>query len=115
MKCDADIRKDLSIKILISGGNSLYNGFEDRLQKELSALEPISMNMETSAPLDRKNMVWMGGSLLASHSSFQQMWICKEEYDDFGPSIVHKNVSDEINKIDNSAIKRAILFIFCLT
>uniref|UniRef100_A0A1X7VST2 Actin, cytoplasmic n=1 Tax=Amphimedon queenslandica TaxID=400682 RepID=A0A1X7VST2_AMPQE len=35
-------------------------------------------------------IVWIGGSILASLSTFQQMWISKQEYDESGPSIVHR-------------------------
>ena len=34
--------------------------------------------------------VWIGGSILASLSTFQQMWISKQEYDESGPAIVHR-------------------------
>merc|ERR1712130_482450 len=40
--------------------------------------------------LERKYSVWIGGSILASLSTFQQMWISKQEYDESGPSIVHR-------------------------
>merc|ERR1712210_432326 len=36
---------------------------------------------------ERKYSVWIGGSILASLSTFQQMWISKQEYDECGPSI----------------------------
>ncbi|TKR82578.1 hypothetical protein L596_016277 [Steinernema carpocapsae] len=39
---------------------------------------------------ERKYSVWIGGSILASLSTFQQMWISKQEYDESGPSIVHR-------------------------
>ncbi|MHC0039877.1 hypothetical protein [Pseudoneobacillus sp. C159] len=42
------------------------------------------------APPERKYSVWIGGSILASLSTFQQMWISKQEYDESGPSIVHR-------------------------
>ena len=42
------------------------------------------------APPERKYSTWIGGSILASLSTFQQMWISKEEYDESGPSIVHR-------------------------
>ena len=32
----------------------------------------------------------IGGSVLASLSTFEQMWVTKEEYDADGPSIVHR-------------------------
>merc|ERR1712176_86083 len=36
------------------------------------------------------NTVMSGGSILASLSTFQQMWISKQEYDECGPAIVHR-------------------------
>jgi actin len=39
---------------------------------------------------ERKYSVWIGGSILASLSTFQQMWISKQEYDESGPQIVHR-------------------------
>lgn len=36
------------------------------------------------APPERKYSVWIGGSILASLSTFQQMWIAKSEYDESG-------------------------------
>ena len=37
------------------------------------------------------NVVCFGGSILSSISTFEEMWIKKEEYDEAGPSIVHRN------------------------
>jgi actin-related protein len=42
------------------------------------------------APPERKYSVWIGGSILSSLSTFQQMWISKSEYDESGPTIVHR-------------------------
>lgn len=46
--------------------------------------------LQIIAPPERKYSVWIGGSILASLSTFQQMWISKQEYDEAGPSIVHR-------------------------
>ncbi|KAF0991229.1 hypothetical protein HZS_1224, partial [Henneguya salminicola] len=56
MKCDVDIRKDL--------------------------YAPSTMKIKIVAPEERKYSVWIGGSILASLSTFQQMWISKQEYDE---------------------------------
>jgi actin-related protein len=48
------------------------------------------MKIKIIAPPERKYSVWIGGSILASLSTFQQMWISKQEYDESGPSIVHR-------------------------
>src|SRR5271156_3418430 len=90
MKCDVDIRKDLYGNVVLSGGTTMFPGIADRMQKELTALAPSTMKIKIIAPPERKYSVWIGGSILASLSTFQQMWISKQEYDESGPSIVHR-------------------------
>ena len=89
MKCDVDIRKDLYANTVLSGGNTMFPGIADRMQKEITAFAPQTMKIKIIAPPERKYSVWIGGSILASLSTFQQMWISKQEYDESGPSIVH--------------------------
>lgn len=89
IKCDVDVRKDLYGNIVMSGGTTLFPGIAERMQKEITALAPSSMKVKIIAPPERKYSVWIGGSILASLSTFQQMWISKQEYDESGPSIVH--------------------------
>jgi actin beta/gamma 1 len=90
MKGDVDIRRDLYGNIVMSGGTTMYPGIADRMQKEITTLAPSSMKVKIVAPPERKYSVWIGGSILASLSTFQQMWISKAEYDEAGPSIVHR-------------------------
>jgi len=90
MKCDVDIRKDLYANVVLSGGTTMYMGIADRMSKEITALAPASMKVKIIAPPERKYSVWIGGSILSSLSTFQQMWISKQEYDESGPSIVHR-------------------------
>uniref|UniRef100_A0A674NEK8 Actin, cytoplasmic 2 Actin, cytoplasmic 2, N-terminally processed n=1 Tax=Takifugu rubripes TaxID=31033 RepID=A0A674NEK8_TAKRU len=88
--CDVDIRKDLYANTVLSGGTTMYPGIADRMQKEITSLAPTTMKIKIIAPPERKYSVWIGGSILASLSTFQQMWISKQEYDESGPSIVHR-------------------------
>jgi actin-related protein len=90
MKCDVDIRKDLYNNIVMSGGTTMFNGIAERMQKEIKALAPDSMTIKIIAPPERKYSVWIGGSILSSLSTFEEMWITKAEYDEAGPSIVHR-------------------------
>ncbi|CAN3371763.1 hypothetical protein DIURU_002977 [Diutina rugosa] len=89
MKCDLDVRKELYNNIVMSGGTTMFPGIAERMQKEITSLAPSSMKVKIIAPPERKYSVWIGGSILASLSTFQQMWISKQEYDESGPSIVH--------------------------
>jgi len=90
MKCDVDIRKDLYANTVMSGGTTMFTGLAERLNKEIVNLAPASMSIKIVAPPERKYSVWIGGSILASLSTFEDMWVTKEEYDESGPSIVHR-------------------------
>jgi len=90
MKCDVDIRKDLYNNIVLSGGSTMFSQIDERMKKEMESQAPASMNIKIIAPPERKYSVWIGGSILSSLSTFEEMWIKKEEYDESGPSIVHR-------------------------
>ncbi len=92
-KCDLDIRRDLYGNVVLSGGTTMFPGIADRMQKELTSLSPSSMKVKIVAPPERKYSVWIGGSILASLSTFQNLWCSKQEYDESGPGIVHRSQS----------------------
>ena len=91
-KCDIDLRRDLYYSIILSGGNSMYNGLPERLTKEIKALVPESIKDEIKviASPERKFSVWIGGTILSNISTFESMWITKTEYEEYGCSIIHK-------------------------
>jgi len=81
---------DLYSLFLIFTGTTMYPGIADRMEKEIKALAPSTMKVKIIAPPERKYAVWIGGSILSSLSTFETMWISKREYDESGPSIVHR-------------------------
>jgi actin len=89
LKCDVDIRKDL-YNICLSGGTTMFPGIADRMTSEVANLAPSAIKVKVVSPPERKYSVWIGGSILGSLSTFQQMWISKMEYDEAGPGIVHR-------------------------
>jgi actin beta/gamma 1 len=88
-KCDIDVRRNLYENIVLSGGTTMFPGIGERMTKELTAMAPSTVRIKVVAPHERKYSVWIGGSILSSLSTFQQMWISKQEYDESGPAIVH--------------------------
>lgn len=90
MKCDVDIRRELYANVVLSGGTTMYEGIGDRMTKELTKLVPSSMAIKVIAPPERKYSVWIGGSILCSLSTFSTMWVTREEYDETGPTVVHR-------------------------
>ena len=90
MKCDSDVRRDLFANIILSGGSTLFEGMAERMWQEMHTLAPTNNRIKVLAPPERKYSVWLGGSILASLSTFQTMWITKQEYDENGPNIIHR-------------------------
>ncbi|KAK1865638.1 hypothetical protein I4F81_008167 [Pyropia yezoensis] len=90
MKTDIDIRKDLYANAVMSGGSTMFAGIASRVQKEVETLAPASIKIKVIAPPERQYSVWIGGSILSSLSTFQAMWVNRSEYEETGPSIVHR-------------------------
>jgi len=88
--CDIDIRKDLFSNIILSGGTTMYAGIADRVQKEVTDASAPTLKIKVIAPPERKYSIWIGGSIVTSLSTFQNMWVTKEEYEESGPSIIHR-------------------------
>ena len=87
MKRDVDIREELFANICLSGGSTMFPGFAERLEKEITSLAP-TMRVNVVAMPERKNAVWIGGSILASLPTFPQMLITSDEYEECGFGIV---------------------------
>ncbi|XP_063043417.1 actin-like protein 6B [Engraulis encrasicolus] len=91
--CDIDIRPGLYGSVVVTGGNTLLQGFTERLNRELSQKAPPSMRLKliaSNSSIERRFSSWIGGSILASLGTFQQMWISKQEYDEGGKQTVER-------------------------
>jgi centractin len=101
-RTDVDLRKTLYSNIVLAGGSTLFPGMEilwrftnhvgfgDRLLNEMKHLAPKDIKIKISAPPERKYSTWMGGSIVASLTTFKKMWISSEEYDEDGASVVFR-------------------------
>ncbi len=90
IQCDMDVRKELYQSVLLSGGTTLFQGFQNRLAAEVQRFSPEQVRAKVLAPNERMFSVWIGGSILGSLTTFRQMWISADEYHEVGPSIVNK-------------------------
>ena len=95
-KCPAEQRKRLFSNVKVSGGTSMFRGVPERLCIELQNFATLSKNkfkFRVAAPPDRSFSVWQGGAILASLTTFDLMWVTREDYEESGPRIVHKKCS----------------------
>jgi actin-related protein len=90
MKCDVEMQEQLWGNIVVSGASTLFQGFADRLNQEISCLVPSGHTTNIVAPEFREFAPWMGGCIFAFSPAFESMCISKKEYDEFGPGIVSR-------------------------
>ena len=54
MECDVEIRKELYANVLLSGGNTMFQGIGERMMKEISQFVPENIKIKVVAPPERK-------------------------------------------------------------
>jgi actin-related protein len=79
--CDIDFQKDLIRSLVVAGGTSMLPGLAPRLRKELSSLLP-GKEIDICVDSQRRYAAWIGGSMFASLSTFDQVAISKQEYEE---------------------------------
>ena len=87
---DVDIRKELTSNVILTGGSSLFPHLDARLSWELSQLLPAFTKPKVVAPrfsVERSCASWIGGSILTSLGSFQQLWLSRKEYEEYGATM----------------------------
>lgn len=90
---DADIMPALYSSVVVTGGNTLLTGFNDRLLADVTKKIPPNLKVKLMHPNgsgERKHSPWIGGSILASLGTFQRMWFSKQEYEEGGKIQIHK-------------------------
>lgn len=82
-KCDSDLKINLFNNIVLAGGSTVMPGFKERFEDEILKLAEHNAKTDINvyADLHRRHAAWIGGSMLASFSTFRDMTITKEEYD----------------------------------
>jgi len=92
-KCDLHVRKELYSDIILSGGTTIFQGFGERMLSETRTLAPKDIVIKIWAPAKRTLSAWIGGSILASLTSFKgQMLISRKAYAEQGSSVIFRNM-----------------------
>lgn len=90
--CDVDMRGTLVGNIIVCGGGSLLSGFSERLSIEFAKLSNfgrVRIHSNNSSN-DRRFSSWVGGSILGSLASFQQLWMTRKEFEELGPAAIER-------------------------
>ncbi|KAM0351785.1 hypothetical protein ACHAPU_002297 [Fusarium lateritium] len=74
--------------IIVVGGNTHFDGFIQRLQKEVVQRVPDDCMVRVARPADPITNTWYGGANLANHPNIEKLAVTKEEYEEHGSSWV---------------------------
>mmetsp|Transcript_27809 Transcript_27809/g.24605 ORF Transcript_27809/g.24605 Transcript_27809/m.24605 type:complete len:374 (+) Transcript_27809:54-1175(+) len=82
MKSEMDLRRTMWRNIVLSGGNTMFEGLRIRLNNELSRITPKSVDVKVDAMSNRKYCVWIGSAVLANLC--RNNWMQKQQFEEFG-------------------------------
>ncbi|KAJ4009550.1 Actin- protein 6 [Fusarium irregulare] len=80
----------LLANIIVVGGNTHFDGFIQRLQKEVVQRVPDDCIVRVARPADPITHTWYGGAHLASHPNIERLVVTKAEYEEYGAAWVGK-------------------------
>ena len=83
----SDLRPQLYQNIILSGGTSLFTGFQKRLEKEMTYLQP-KKNYKIKLSSDKENSTWVGASILGCLQNFTDSYLKSEDYYEYGTKIM---------------------------
>ncbi|KAL5606819.1 uncharacterized protein BROUX77_004012 [Berkeleyomyces rouxiae] len=89
----------LLLNVVVVGGNALFDGFVERLQKEITLRMPDECVVRVARPADPIAASWMGGVRLARHENYEKVAVTKEEYDENGATWVARRFAAGLNLI----------------
>eukprot|EP00762_Andalucia_godoyi_P002761 ANDGO_04441.mRNA.1 Actin-related protein 4 len=91
-RTDRDHTKDLLGNVVLCGGNASWADLLFRLQLDLGSRTTGAARVKIHGlqANDRRFATWIGGSILSTLGTFQQMWVSRAEYEEHGVSIIHK-------------------------
>ena len=77
--------------VIISGGSSLFEGFSEKLKKEIGTLYggKYKDRMEIIDIKEKNNLQFIGASIYSLMQIFKGLCTTKEEYKEYGPAAVH--------------------------
>ena len=87
VKCDKDIQAELYSNIVLTGINSKLKGLKERMNKDLTNLVEGSMKNDIKI-ISNEDGIKKGVETFFSNPVFEQLWITREEYEEYGDRIV---------------------------
>jgi len=98
---DPESHKELLRNVVLTGGGACLSGLPERFDAELKhaarrcGVHTITnqahrITLHAGSTAERRHGVWIGGSVLASMGSYQQIWMSKAEYEEHGAAFISR-------------------------
>ena len=88
-KVDNQIKQKSYENILLSGGNTCFNGLNEQLNSELKSKLNKNMKIVLNKTEKPKFSCWMGGNIISTLEVFKKMWVTKNDWNEKGNTIIH--------------------------
>jgi actin len=90
MKTNTEVRSEMFSNIVLAGGNTLFENFNQRLTNEIHLLAPpTKTDIKVVDNKERIYSSWIGGSIIGHMDTFQHLCISRKDFEEFGSKIVH--------------------------
>lgn len=81
---DSPLRNDVLKDIFLTGGNTLFQGFEDRLRKELRAVLPADATLRVRKAKDSILDAWRGAAKWSNQADSRHAFVTRAEFHEKG-------------------------------
>ena len=103
-KCDISTRKELYNNIILGGGNTFIKGFESRLKSEIEEIK--KRNCGIVSLKERNYSAWIGASGISSMSNFNNKWVSRNEYFEYGGKLFERDYLFNYDGLDDGQRKK---------
>lgn len=73
--------------IVLTGGNTLFPGFRDRVYSEVRCLTPTDYDVSVVLPENPITYSWEGGKLISENDDFEDLVVTRDDYEEHGHNI----------------------------
>ncbi|KAE8615180.1 hypothetical protein XENTR_v10008435 [Xenopus tropicalis] len=70
--------------IVLTGGNTLFPGFRERVFSEVRKLTPTDFDVSVILPENPISYAWEGGKIISENDDFEDMVVTREDYEENG-------------------------------
>ena len=87
-KADINIKNKLYNTVVLTGGNTLFKGMEEKMKQTLERLAPKHMEIKVRMNSNPKLSCWNGGRVVSSLSSFKNLLVTQNDWKEQGKKII---------------------------